>query len=409
MIAERAMRAAVLLALWTPLLMIGSRGIAPLVLAAVAALLAGATMGAGRWGAVMQRLRAGASGVTGTLAVALISLLAASLAWTPALERGGEHVAHLAGTLALLSVALASIAVLAPRLSPATMAAAVASAAALATIDLGLDGRLRGALGFSTDLFRLNRTAVALALMLPLATALLARARRLSWMAIVWLMSLAAIFGSQSASAQLGVLVVGLTLALCSAAPVVAHRLVAAVAVGATLSAPVVAPLMNDIVPGALHAALGYGTLTIRGEIWQEYAALIGERPLLGHGVEASHVVAGLPAATALSAAQRALLDWGHPHNAALQVWFELGLVGALLAAGLLAALFRAIARHSGALLPAATATAAGAYAVAFVSHGAWQAWWWCLLALIAVLFAAAPRQASSTRDPGRGKDKGAP
>lgn len=72
--------------------------------------------------------------------------------------------------------------------------------------------------------------------------------------------------------------------------------------------------------------------------------------------------------------------------------------------AALLAALFRALERHAGPLLPAATATAAGAYAVAFVSQGAWQAWWWCLLGLITVLFVA-----SGARNPNQNAVRSVP
>lgn len=386
---EATARAALALALATPVLMIASRGIAPVVLVVVAGLLALASWRAGRSAAVLRTLREGAESAPGLLAIGLVALVGASLAWTPALARGAEYVAHVAGSLALLGVALANARVLAPALPVVGLAAGMTLAGLVLALDVAVEGALRGALGFSTDLFRLNRAAVALVLLLPLATALLREGRRVVWLILVWLTCIVAIFSSQSASAQLGVLVVSVTLTLASAAPVATHRLVAAVAVVATLVIPFLAPVINDLIPRAVHDAVGYGTLTIRGEIWREYAALLWERPLLGFGIEAGHVAAALPEAASLGDAERRLLNWGHPHNAALQVWFELGLVGALLTAVLLATVFRALERHSGPLLPAATATAAGAYAVAFVSHGAWQAWWWCLLGLIALLFVA--------------------
>ncbi|WP_349371514.1 O-antigen ligase family protein [Salinarimonas sp.] len=387
---EATARTALALALATPVLMIASRGIAPVVLAIAAGLLALSSWRAGRSASVLRTLRAGVESAPGALAIGLVVLAGASLTWTPAPTRGAEYVAHVAGSLALLGVALANARVLAPKLSAVGLAAAMTLAGLVLALDVAFDGRLRGALGFSTDLFRLNRAAVALALLLPLATMLLRQRRRPVALGLVWLAGLAAIFSSQSASAQLGVLVVAVTLAVALAAPVATHRLVAVVAVAATLAIPFLAPVINDLIPRAVHDAVGYGTLTIRGEIWREYAALVWERPFLGFGIEAGHVAAALPEAARLADAERALLNWGHPHNGALQVWFELGLVGALLGAALLAALFRALERHAGPLLPAATATAAGAYAVAFVSHGAWQAWWWCLLGLIAMLFAAA-------------------
>ena len=154
---------------------------------------------------------------------------------------------------------------------------------------------------------------------------------------------------------------------------------------------PAIAPAVNALVPQALHEAIGYGTLGIRGEIWTRYAWLIAERPILGHGMEAGHVTAQLLAGT-MDARDLGLLDFGHPHNFALQVWFELGLIGVGFAAVLLGLAVRAVSRAPGRLRPAAMATAAAIWTVAFVSHGAWQAWWWCLVGLVALLFAASAR-----------------
>ncbi len=97
----------------------------------------------------------------------------------------------------------------------------------------------------------------------------------------------------------------------------------------------------------------------------------------------------------------RELLDYGHPHNFAIQVWFELGLVGVLLTAALIALAFRAIARIPEPIRAAALATAVAIWTVAFVSHGAWQAWWWCLVGLVAltITWAAMARRAPHARD----------
>jgi O-antigen ligase len=67
-----------------------------------------------------------------------------------------------------------------------------------------------------------------------------------------------------------------------------------------------------------------------------------------------------------------------HPHNAALQVWLELGAPGAALFALLVALVWGALARAE---WPPLFAAAAGAsLAVAFVgcfaTYGIWQEWW---------------------------------
>jgi O-antigen ligase len=79
-----------------------------------------------------------------------------------------------------------------------------------------------------------------------------------------------------------------------------------------------------------------------------------------------------------------------HPHNGALQLWLELGGIGALLGAALVFALGVAAARSS------APAVGAGMLASAAVtgmlSFGLWQAWWVASLLLALVALALLPR-----------------
>ena len=75
---------------------------------------------------------------------------------------------------------------------------------------------------------------------------------------------------------------------------------------------------------------------------------------------------------------RRTLLGVGHPHNAAVQIWAELGVVGAVLPALMLClqTLARASPRLPRLVAAASLALVAGAAAVALVGHGAWQGWW---------------------------------
>jgi exopolysaccharide production protein ExoQ len=103
------------------------------------------------------------------------------------------------------------------------------------------------------------------------------------------------------------------------------------------------------------------------------------------------------------------MLGVGHPHNAALQIWVELGAVGAALAFLVFAFLLRSIARLDAGAAAPRLALVAGAGMVALVGHGAWQGWWIACLGLAAVLFRtaseagedlSAPGQAPSMSDP---------
>jgi|GEM_PF-2259946 len=123
------------------------------------------------------------------------------------------------------------------------------------------------------------------------------------------------------------------------------------------------APLLAGV-PWRLHSALPsrlvQGPLQglemgVRGGVWEVSRRLISLHPWTGWGFGASrglpvrnvpmHDVLGFDSASEPKALSRvAALPGGHPHNVALLTWLDLGLIGALLVAGLLVAVGRSIA-----------------------------------------------------------------
>lgn len=108
---------------------------------------------------------------------------------------------------------------------------------------------------------------------------------------------------------------------------------------------------------------------------WTYAMARIADHPFRGWGLDASrafspHIVL-------------------HPHNGALQVWLELGVVGAVAAALAWAFAFRRLARDERSVVAAATAASASVYLLfGLVNFGVWQEWWLALAALTAVVAA---------------------
>ena len=101
----------------------------------------------------------------------------------------------------------------------------------------------------------------------------------------------------------------------------------------------------------------------MRLRYWSNAANWIADHPLRGWGIDASREFA--PGINL------------HPHNAALQLWLELGLVGPLAAGVLFAAIFAAQARDRRDPAAAAAVAVASAYLIiGAVSFGVWQEWW---------------------------------
>lgn len=126
-----------------------------------------------------------------------------------------------------------------------------------------------------------------------------------------------------------------------------------------------------------------------RLEIWYAIAAEVVHAPWIGHGVEATRFVP----------------DWGmahryfpeksvlHPHNGALEIWYEFGALGALLAAWIWVAVARRASALAGSMHATALACMTVVLVVSCVSHGLWQSWWLGAVGFLPALFAMAGKR----------------
>lgn len=243
----------------------------------------------------------------------------------------------------------------------------------------------------ATLAFGLKPAASVMALLLPMAIAL-------PWPALpraLLLLGGAGILVALPGDTAKIAAVLGLAVAAATAyAPRIVPRLV-----GAGLAAAILAmPLLAAAIPALPVDRLPITALH-RMMIWDFTEARIAERPVLGWGMEASRTIPGGrdgPSAellTRLHVTDAERRHWFgqpniqvlplHPHNGALQVWLELGAIGALIAAALAWRLGTAATRAP--CPPAATGALASAAVTAMLSFGAWQAWW-----VVAMLLAAA-------------------
>lgn len=131
-----------------------------------------------------------------------------------------------------------------------------------------------------------------------------------------------------------------------------------------------------------------------RAQMWQFAIERIGEKPVKGWGLDASRTFDGVISYRGFEWADIQL----HPHASPLQIWLELGAVGACLTGLLLGAAGWGLVRLFGQdrLAAAAVASALAALFAAFgFSFGFWQPWLWSLM-LLAVGFAVAMRRIGS-------------
>ena len=282
--------------------------------------------------------------------------------------------------------ALAFAAVRTPTLSARIllpMAGGVAVCALLLETELlpggGLIGWAYHSMGLDFERFidkNVNRGLCALVLFVWPAV-MSVRATRFSNLAWVLPVLVAVpVFAMESQSAQLALIVGGLGYIAVWAAPKSMPR-VLAVAVPLFIAAwPVAFPVLDRTIFSTpkVYAALP-ATAQHRLEIWRFVSERISERPLLGWGFESARAI---PGGDVVYAGERKYLPL-HPHNSALQVLLELGIVGFTLFVAALAAALHCWSRMAG--IPAQTHAAAAAIILAYLSmgftaFGVWQYWW---------------------------------
>lgn len=152
-------------------------------------------------------------------------------------------------------------------------------------------------------------------------------------------------------------------------------------------------PLVGSAIPSPEQTAQWPGLTASahhRLTIWRHVSGLISNSPWIGHGVESSRIFGDKRTITALLPGRPPAIEELlplHPHNAALQIYLELGAVGALLAAAILGMITWCIARAAAdrVATAAAAATLGSVYTIAMLSYGIWQSWWLCTIWFAAV------------------------
>jgi len=129
-------------------------------------------------------------------------------------------------------------------------------------------------------------------------------------------------------------------------------------------------------------------SLEHRFNIWNYVSDLVLQHPIRGWGFDMSRHFSETPWLAYQGPTRVAMAL--HPHDAALQVWAELGAVGALIVLALLVACLGRIARTEGPARIAMWGMLTTNFVIANISYGIWQSRWlggfmalWCLVPLL--------------------------
>ncbi|MCJ2104798.1 O-antigen ligase family protein [Methylobacterium sp. E-041] len=328
-------------------------------------------------GAVPRRLVPPLARPIGLAALAFLAWCALTLAWTPfpalSLRMAGEFLPTLVAAYLLVRLAPGRI----PAFAAPLAAAMVVLAGLTIAVGLATGLPLQRALGQRVAEFVYNRPALTLAVVAgPLALALWRQGRRV--LALVALAFAAlGILRSVSGAAAMGLIAGGAMFALARLVPGRLAVGVAGLSLGLAVAlAPVEGDLLDRFMPEAAHERLVHSSSRARVAIARSFGAAVAADPWVGAGFGTSARFAETPVAQRLDPEMRTLLAVGHPHNAFLQVWAELGVVGAVLVAAVSMLMLAPVAGSDPAERATALALIAAAAAIALVEHNTWAAWW---------------------------------
>jgi exopolysaccharide production protein ExoQ len=315
--------------------------------------------------------------------------------------KAGGKLAMLALVLWVASSSIGAVGPEARRAVGRALTAGLVVAIAMLVFELSTDsGFFRWITGRQDDpdlpLFRYNRGTTALVLLAwPAAAWLWSRGRR-SWAIVLAAAAVGAAAYGDSASALVASLLAVVAAAAATLAP--AATLAAGLLVTAAFTA---------LAPWLLLNLLGWARPVIdaippsvldRIEIWNHGAKAVLNAPILGHGISAMrHLSVPDPA---ISGYRHMVKPPTHPHDAALQIWLELGGLGVILFAGLVWFATRSLSSLASPWRSAAIAASAGVIFTAMVSYGLWQETWLGIIAMTALAFRVLAPPTGDTRNP---------
>ncbi|MEP3048362.1 MAG: O-antigen ligase family protein [Hyphomicrobiales bacterium] len=370
-----------------PVLMVFSRNISTPILCFVALLLCCIAFNRSKFGNKLSPDENLLFKISVLTIITLFAFMAISSLWSANPIRALQSTSGIMAVAVVCTLSLLSLKMLPMRsvLSSELFVIILLITAILILEELAFGSQLRILLGGSGDAFRINRAAVALVLYLPCALSIMSKDNRGLFLGSLNLITIGcAVFLSESESAKLAFLIVVTALPFFVLFARKVFWLFASLIVLSLVILPILSPLLSTVLKVIVSDGASYGSAGIRADIWAAYAKQFINAPFFGHGVEGSYS-AGVIYKENNGPDQ--LLARMHPHNFAVQVWYELGLLGVMLFSALIVMYFRALWFVPDKFLPAILTTTAAVWTISLVSHGAWQAWWWSLVGLLVLLW----------------------
>lgn len=325
-----------------------------------------------------RRLALSPGGAAGLLVLAWCAL---SLTWTPFFSAAAERLLSIVATIGM---AVLGYLALPDRMRAANLyiVAVGVAVAALVAVAISLTEAATG----TDDDGNLFRGSVVLVLFAwPAVAWMQSRGRDSGALAIAGAVVVAAVLAPDTMPA-VALAVGAIVYAVTAARPQLGVRATALGIAGLLALSPLIPVLTRwiaSVVLGSNHP------IVLSLTVWRRIVLTEPVRLITGHGFE-----------TALRGRFAGLLPPNAPSTILFEVWYELGIVGALAGAFALYAAVRAAGRNHPVLVPGAMAAFASAFTFACLGIGTAQMWWFTALSILILTFVATDRGQFRTTRP---------
>ncbi|MGF9758560.1 peptide ABC transporter permease [Microvirga sp. 0TCS3.31] len=328
-----------------------------------------------------EKMLALATSTGGVAGLVLLLWAGLSLVWTPFLPEASERLFNIAG---MILMGLGGYLAVPERMRAANLYLLPVGVGLAAVIGIVL--AVQGGSRFDPGGLSLERGMLMLALLVwPALAWLHSRGRNLEAVALALAVAVAALL-TQGGLPLYGLAAGAIVFVLTAASPRLGPRLTGLVMAGLLLFAPLLPFLLKPLATGLFGAK---APVTASLEIWRQIVINEPMRLLTGHGLE-----------TALRGRYFGLVPHKAPSTLLFEIWYELGLVGAVAASLLLYRSVVGIQSHRATVAPGIMAAFACAYALGCLGIGTTQVWWFTALVVLVLIFVAIERGQFRTTRP---------
>ncbi|QRM29325.1 peptide ABC transporter permease [Microvirga sp. VF16] len=328
-----------------------------------------------------DKLTALATSPGGIAGLVLLFWAGLSLVWTPFLPQASERLLNITG---MILMGLGGYLAVPERMRSANLYLLPIGVglAALIAIPLALTGGSR----FDPEGLSLERGMLMLVLLLwPAIAWLHSRGRNLEAIGLALAVAVCSLL-TRDGLPLYGLAAGAVVFVITAWNPIFGSRVTGFVMAGLLLFAPILPFILKPLATTLLGAK---APATVSLDIWRQIILNEPLRLLTGHGLE-----------TALRGRFYGLVPPNAPSTLLFEVWYELGLVGAVAGSVLLYQVVVGAKSHRATVAPGIMAAFACTYALGCLGIGTAQVWWFTALVVLVLIFVAIERGQFRTKRP---------